>query len=167
MEFQMPDGQFPATEDQTFDILEFMTGALHGWGVFEDRFGRVKERFEVDAFGRWDGDTLVLEETFSYASGRTEQRIWKLSRDGAGSFTGRCADCDGTARGRFADGLATLDYVFLLKLKSRIVRLNFADRFYPVGDSSVVNRTQVSKWGIKVGEVSAVFSKVEALERAA
>jgi hypothetical protein len=110
---------------------------------------------------------LVLEETFSYASVRTEQRIWKLSRDGAGSFAGRCADCDGTARGRLADGLATLDYVFLLKLKSRIVRLNFADRFYPVGDSSVVNRTQVSKWGIKVGEVSAVFSKVEALERAA
>lgn len=155
----MPDGQFPTTSEETFDLFGFMTGELKGWGVFEDRFGRIKERFEVSAVGRWEQDAFVLEEAFVYASGRSENRTWTLHRASSGSYVGSCADCKGEATGAFAVGFATLDYTFILKTDSRTIELKFADRFYPVGSEAVINRTKVTKWGVKVGEVSAVFYK--------
>lgn len=155
----MPDGQFPPSETEQFDLLQFLTGNLTGWGVFEDRLGRVKERFEISATGNWEGDAFVLDEHFTYASGKTEHRVWTLHPQSNGTFIGRCDDCKGEAVGRSIGDHATLDYTFLLKTSKRTLELTFNDRFYPIGETCVVNRTKVSKWGLKVGEISAVFCR--------
>lgn len=157
----MPDGQFPSTDTEHFDLLQFMTGELTGWGAFEDRFGRVKERFEITATGRWTGNRLILDEYFVYASGRSERRVWTLTPTAPAAFIGTCDDCKGEAHGQFGADFATLDYTFLLKTSARTLELRFADKFFPIGKQAVLNRTQVTKWGIKVGEVSAIFCRAD------
>ncbi|MEO1265539.1 MAG: DUF3833 family protein, partial [Pseudomonadota bacterium] len=49
------------------------------------------------------------------------------------------------------------DYKFRLKLKDRSIDLDFADRFFPIGNDGVLNRTVVKKFGIRVGDVTAFF----------
>lgn len=142
-----------------FDLLAFMEGDTSGWGVFEDRFGRVKKSFTVQARGTWEGRSLTLNESFLYGDGSREQRVWQLTAEDAGRFTGRCDDCQGIAHGSNEGLVTTFDYTFLLQMSGRPLALTFADRFYPVGRVGVVNRTRVSKFGLRVGEVSAVFVK--------
>lgn len=147
------------TEPGTFDLLTFMEGETSGWGVFEDRFGRLKKSFTVRARGEWQGQTLTLSEQFVYGDGTSEDRVWLLTPGGGQSFRGECDDCEGIAEGRNQGAVTTFEYSFLLKVGGRRMALSFADRFYPVGLYGVVNRTRVSKYGLRVGEVSAVFVK--------
>ena len=50
-------------------LEEYFLGKTRAWGIFEDRFGKVKRQFVVDIEGTWDGHTLILDENFSYSDG--------------------------------------------------------------------------------------------------
>ncbi|MEM7776219.1 MAG: DUF3833 family protein [Pseudomonadota bacterium] len=153
----------PTTGEQLSpcDLTRFFEGRAVAWGVFEDRFGTVKRRFQIELDGRWVNEaSFELSETFTFSDGETETRIWELvpSPDDR-SFIGRCSDAVGLATGAISPGMAAMRYTFRLKMKDRAVNLEFHDRFYPVGDDGLLNRTRVTKWGIKVGEVTAFFQR--------
>ena len=44
----MPNDMSPLLGHDTFSLTSFLEGRTRAWGVFEDRFGRVKRRFEVE-----------------------------------------------------------------------------------------------------------------------
>ena len=52
-------------------LEEYFSGRTHAWGLFEDRFGKVRRQFTVDITGTWDGETLRLDEHFTYGDGMT------------------------------------------------------------------------------------------------
>ena len=54
-----------------------------------------------------------------------------------------------------------MSYRFRLKLKGREIVVAFDDRLYRMGDTTAVNRATMSKWGIKLGELSLFFQRVE------
>ncbi len=144
------------------DLTRFFHGRATAWGVFEDRFGQVKRRFQIALVGQWDGDTFRLHETFRYDDGEEEERVWNLTPSSDGrSFVGHCADAVGEADGTIAPGIATMRYTFRLKLRDRSIDLAFHDKFYPISAGALLNRTQVTKWGVKVGEVTAFFQRDE------
>ncbi len=62
-------------------------------GQFQDVFGTVRRRFDVEINGTWDGETLTLVEDFVYEDGSTEQRIWTL-RKPARKLAGHRTGCD-------------------------------------------------------------------------
>ena len=114
--------------------------------MFEDRFGNLKREFTVDLEGDWDGTTLTLIEDFLYSDGETEQRIWRITRTGDGTYEGRADDVVGVANG-IARGKA-LNWSYDLMLK--------------VGDSRIkvlINKADVSKFGITIGTVTLFFQK--------
>jgi hypothetical protein len=142
-----------------FDLLSYFEGRTHASGVFEGRGGHQKRRFSVDMMGRAEGSTLVLEEHFLFDNGERQERTWTLTRGDGQNFTGTCEDSVGEARGRFEPGRAYLDSSLRLKVGSRLIAMRFEDVFYDAGDGAVLNRSTVSKWGIRLGQVLILFRK--------
>lgn len=142
-----------------FDLLSWLEGRTTAHGVFEDRRGRVKRRFTVEMNGHAEGDTLRLEEHFAFEDGEHQQRNWVLTRGPDRSFTGHCEDAVSQARGLFDVGVAYLASELLLKVGTRQIAMKFDDAFYQAGDHEVLNRSTVSKWGIRLGQVLILFRK--------
>lgn len=146
-------------ETAPFDVLSWLEGRTTAHGVFEDRKGRIRRRFTVEMTGHAEADTLRLAESFVFADGERQQRTWILTRNGDGGFTGRCEDAVSEARGEFAEGVAYLRSELRLKVGTRLIAMSFDDAFYQAGDDLVLNRSTVSKWGIRLGQVLIVFRK--------
>jgi hypothetical protein len=142
-----------------FDLLSYFEGRTHASGVFEGGGGRQKRRFSVDMTGRAEGSTLVLEEHFLFDNGERQERTWTLTRGDGQTFTGTCEDSVAEARGRFEPGRAYLDSSLRLKVGSRLIAMRFEDVFYDAGEGAVLNRSTVSKWGIRLGQVLILFRK--------
>lgn len=142
-----------------FELTRFLEGRTRAWGVFEDRFGRVRQRLNVEMNGGWDGDTFVLDETFIYDTGAREERTWRITPSGDGRFTATCPDCIGSATGRSDEDSIRMSYRFRLKLEARELIVEFDDRIYRLGDTIAVNRATMRKWGVKLGELSLFFQR--------
>ena len=150
-----------ATRDgaQMFDLPRFLEGQTHAWGVFQDRFGRVRNRFTVEMEGRWEGTRFQLNEAFAYDDGRSETRVWSVTAAVDGQFEASCADCIGRAKGRLEAGFSRMSYTFRLKLPSRTLDVTFDDRIFPMSADTAVNRAIMRKWGIKLGELWVFFQR--------
>ncbi|MFN4140558.1 DUF3833 family protein [Aestuariivirga sp.] len=146
-------------ETAAFDLLSYFEGTTTAVGVFEDRRGRIKRRFAVELTGRARGSALVLDERFLFDDGERQTRVWTLTRGTGEGFAGRCEDSTGEARGRFLKGCATLESELLVRVGSRKLALRFDDVFYDAGAGAVLNRSTVSKWGIRLGQVLILFRK--------
>ncbi len=144
-----------------FELTAFFHGSTRAWGVFEDRFGRLQRRFTVDMQGRWQGPVFVLDERFVYDTGDIENRTWLVTPLGEGRFHATCADCVGSADGQCDADSIRMSYRFRLKLKDRQIVVAFDDRLYRMADATAINRTIMSKWGIKLGELSLFFQRLE------
>lgn len=142
-----------------FELTSFFDGRTTAWGVFEDRFGRLRRRFSVEMNGRWHGDVFTLDETFHYDTGESEQRTWLVSRAENGQFTATCPDCVGRAQGQSDADSVRMAYRFRLKFNTRSFVVQFDDRIYRMDADTAVNRATMSKWGIKLGELSLFFRR--------
>lgn len=152
-----------ADRQPVFELEEYFLGQTRAYGLFEDRGGNIKAEFTVDIVGTMEGDTLVLDEDFSYASGRKEQRTWRIRRTGPASYVGTAADVVGEAEGRIAGN--ALNWKYLLDLDTGdgdTVRLRFDDWMFLQEDGVLLNRARLSKFGFHVGSVTISFRKVDA-----
>jgi Protein of unknown function (DUF3833) len=156
----MANDMSPMRSGALFELTTFLEGRVSAWGIFEDRFGRVRRKFEVEMEGRWRDRLFELNESFRYEDGTTETRVWTVVPGGApGHFTATCADCVGEARGVCDAESIRMRYRFRLRMDARTLNVDFDDRIYRVGDGIAVNRTTMSKWGIKLGELSLFFER--------
>jgi hypothetical protein len=142
-----------------FDLLSYFEGTTTAHGVFEDRKGRLKRRFTAEMTGRTESGRLILDERFLFDDGERQQRVWTLARTSPGQFTGSCQDAVAPAHGTMSDGVATLASRLRLKVSMRHITMDFDDVFYEIGSGLVLNRSTVSKWGIRVGQVLITFRK--------
>ena len=146
-------------DSASFDIMAYFEGRTLADGVFENRNGKIKRRFTLDMTGTAAGNSLTLAETFLFDDGERQARTWILHRGEGEAFTGTCADAVSTAHGRFGAGRASLSSELRLTLGGRRIALRFDDVFYQTGGGTVLNRSMVSKWGIRLGQVLILFRK--------
>lgn len=142
-----------------FDLLSWLEGRTLADGVFEDRGGRVRRRFMVELNGTAEANTLRLHERFVFDNGERQERTWVLTRGADRSFTGRAEDSVSEARGRFDEGVAYLSSELWLKIGKRSLAMHFDDAFYEAGPGLVLNRSTMSKWGIRLGQILIQFRK--------
>ncbi len=145
--------------DGAFDLIAYLDGSVRAWGVFEDRAGRVRRRFVADLAGRRDGSHFVIDEEFRFDDGAVEQRQWKFERGEGGAFHATATDVIGQAEGRAEAGGARMRYQFRLAIKGRSVVVDFDDRFYPIDGDRIINRATVSKFGVRLGELTMLFER--------
>lgn len=149
-----------ARESPPLDLRSYFNGPLLAHGIFTDRAGKVQRRFIVRLMGRWQGDEGVLEEDFEYSDGARERRIWQLRRLGEGRWSGRAADVLGEAQGRSAGNALRWSYTLKLPVDGKVVEVDFDDWMYLLDDKVMLNKAQMSKFGIRLGEVTLSFQKL-------
>lgn len=146
-------------ETRRFELTKFLEGKSEAWGIFEDRFGKLRRRIGVEMFGHWQGSLFHLHERFIYDGEVHEERTWIVTPLGDGRFTATCPDCVGVAHGRCDEQSIKMFYRFRLKLNGREIVVSFDDRIYRMGDGIAVNRATMRFWGVKLGELSLFFRR--------
>jgi hypothetical protein len=149
-------------------LEEYFDGRSKAWGVFEDRFGTIRRQFTVDIEGDWDPETrtLTLVEDFDYSDGETERRVWTLKKTAENTYEGTAEGVVGTASGEIAGNAFNWHYTFDLPVGDSTWRVNFDDWMFLQPDGVIVNRADVSKWGIDIGRALIMFQKLDDTETA-
>jgi hypothetical protein len=147
-------------------IEEYFAGETLAWGIFEDRFGRLRRQFTVDITGTWDGEQLVLDERFVYSDGETDRRVWKIRKTGPHTYEGLADDVVGAARGEAYGNALNWKYDMDLKVGDGTMRVHFNDWMFLQPSGVLLNRARVTKLGFKLGEVTLAFMKPDARETA-
>ena len=151
-----------AAEKPALDLKTYFNGELVAHGLFTDRSGKVARRFTVQMTGTWEGGKGTLDERFTYSDGKTERRVWKLTDEGQGRWTGRADDVVGVAEGQSAGNALNWRYTLALPVDGKVYEVQFDDWMYLMDERVMLNKAVMSKFGIKLGEVTLSFYKQEA-----
>ena len=142
------------------DLRQYFNGKLLAHGIVTDRAGKVTQRFTVKLTGTWVGDVGTLDEQFSHADGRQEQRIWTITRLADGRYTGRAGDVQGEAQGQASGNALNWRYTLLQPVDGQTWALQFDDWMFLVDEKVMINRAEFSKFGIRLGEVLLSFQRL-------
>ena len=149
-----------AAERPLLDLREYFNGRITAQGIFTGRSGEVKRRFTVTMDCAWQGDVGTLDEEFVYSDGERQRRVWKLVRHADGRYTGTAGDVVGEAEGRTAGNAFNWRYTLSLPVGGRVFEVQMDDWMYLMdGGRTVINRAVMSKFGVRVGELTLAFAK--------
>ena len=159
-----PACRIPSADDtalalRALDLFEFFAGNTRAWGLFEDRFGKVRRQFRVDISGRVVRGSLILDEQFFYLDGERSTRTWRIQREGEDGYSGQADDLIGSAHGLSAGNAVEWRYRMQLAIGRRNWQFDFDDRMYLQPDGVLLNRSKVRKFGFEVGSVTLAYAK--------
>lgn len=150
------EGSTPAFRPESYFL-----GSAQAWGMFQDRFGKIRREFTVSIDGSMDGDILVLDENFVYADGETDQRVWRITKVGDDTYEGRADDIVGIATGRAVGRALRWRYAFDLPMGDNTIRVTFDDWMFQQDERVMINRSTISKFGVELGQVHIFFLRDE------
>jgi hypothetical protein len=176
-----------ASEKPVLDLQQYFNGTLDAYGVFTDRSGTVVKRFTVVMRCSWSGDVGVLDEDFTYADGSTQKRVWRLTKLPDDRYTGTAGDVVGTAQGQARGNAFYWNYTLSLPVGGKpsdagppqgasappggsapreagsvgatIIDVQMDDWMYLMTDRVMLNKATMTKFGVKLGEVTLSFTK--------
>ena len=140
-------------------IEEYLSGNVKAWGILQNRSGKVTRQFSADLDGKWDGKQLILDEKFVWNDGEIQNRQWTINKIDEHNYEGTAGDVVGTAKG-FSYGPAfKFEYVLLVPVKGREMKITFDDWIFKQDNRVAINRATMTKFGIKVAELTVMFVK--------
>lgn len=140
-------------------LEEYFDGKTTAYGLFEDRFGKVRRQFRVDITGEVEGDRLTLTEKFVYDDGERDTRIWEIDILGDGRYRGTAGDVPGHAEGQVSGNAFNWKYKVDLKVGDSVWNVGFNDWMFLMDDDVLINRAYVTRYGIEIGQVTIAFRK--------
>jgi hypothetical protein len=149
-----------AGQQPQLDLVRFFESPVEAWGMFQKRSGEVVKRFHVQVSSRRDGERLILDEHFLYSDGTRQQRVWILTPQGDGRWTGRAADVVGEAHGQVAGNALRWRYSLLLPVDGSTYEVSLDDWMYLMDADTLINRSSMSKLGVELGQVTLFFRRV-------
>ncbi len=145
-------------EKPRLDIRQYFSGTVDGWGMVQDRSGKLLRRFHVVIVCTWNGDTGTLDESFEWSDGKKEKRVWTIVKSGD-RYTGSAADVIGSASGEAAGSALRWTYVLKLPADQGGHAVDVDDWMYLVDEDTLLNRSTINKFGIRFGEITIGFRK--------
>jgi hypothetical protein len=146
-------------EKPLLDLRQYFSGELVAHGIFTDRSGKVVRRFVVQMTCSWQGNQGTLDERFTYSDGKSERRVWRLTDLGNGRYEGRADDVVGVAQGIAAGNALNWRYTLALPVEGRVWEVQFDDWMFLVDERVMLNKAVMSKFGIRLGEVTLAFQR--------
>ena len=140
-------------------IEDYLSGDVKAWGILQNRSGKVIRQFSADLNGKWDGNQLVLNEKFNWSDGEVQNRQWKINKIDEHNYEGTAADVVGKAKGYSYGPAFKFEYVLLVQVKGKEMKITFDDWIFKQDDKVAINRATMTKFGIKVGELTVLFQK--------
>ena len=154
------DGNNYKTQEPAFDLESFFTGKVTAWGIVQNRSGEIVQRFEVNIDGSINDGKLILDETFKYGVGDGPiKRIWTISQNADGTYTGNAGDIAGDATGISFGNAFNFSYEMDLTVDGGTYCVNFDDWFWSFDDNNMMNRSYIKKFGIVMAEVTIFMQK--------
>ncbi|SFJ27622.1 DUF3833 domain-containing protein [Jannaschia pohangensis] len=160
--------QFPSQKASEYadnlpliDLKAHLDGKLACDGMIFGPTGRVTSRFRAIMNTTWDGPKGVMDEHFIYDDGSTQDRQWRLTVADDGSVRAEADDVIGAGRGRMAGNAFGMRYRIRLPEKSGGHVLDAVDWMYLQEDGTILNRSQFTKFGVKVAELFATIRPIE------
>lgn len=152
-----------------FRLDQFFDGPSVATGIFQDRSGRVRNRFVMHLLGTWQGERGSLSERFLFLDDRgqttTAERIWQLKLEDHGHFVGTAkgsaGDIVGEAKGESLGYAMHWRYVVRQPVGGKFFKLRADDWMYLIDADHVINRTRMFFLGFFIGEVSIEIHRLE------
>ena len=140
-------------------IEDYLSGNVKAWGILQNRSGKVTRQFSARLNGTWDGKQLILNEKFNWSDGEVQKRQWIINKIDEHHYEGTAGDVVGTAKG-FSYGPAfKFEYVLLVQVKGKNMKITFDDWIFKQDDKVAINRATMTKFGVKVAELTVLFQK--------
>lgn len=146
-------------EKPVLDVQKYLNGTLDAWGIFQGRSGAVEKRFHVVIEAQWNANVGTLDEHFTWSDGTTSRRVWTLTQQADGTLIGRANDVVGDAFGEVSGNALRWRYVLALPVDDKVYQVNFDDWMFLMDDKVMMNRSTMSKWGFRLGEITLTFIK--------
>ena len=140
-------------------IEDYLSGDVKAWGILQNRSGKVIRQFSADLNGKWDGNQLVLNEKFNWSDGEVQNRQWKINKIDEHNYEGTAADVVGKAKGYSYGPAFKFEYVLLVRVKGKEMKITFDDWIFKQDEKVAINKATMTKFGIKVGELTVLFQK--------
>jgi hypothetical protein len=155
------NGTFRPPFPERLDISSFFAGRSQAWGMVIDRRGRALRRFIVDIEGSVSGSELVLDESFRFDDGSTDERVWTIDCAGR-TVAGHAHDVVGTAHGQIEGPALTWRYELMLPVGKRCFRVAFDDLMVMADHETLLSRAVIRKFGLRMAEVIIAFRRLPA-----
>lgn len=141
------------------DLMQFFDGSLTAHGIVQDYSGKVVRRFTVKMFASWEGNNGEIKEWFIYDDGEKQTRVWNIVTLGDGNYSGRANDILGEAKGRAVGMALQWEYEMMLPVDDSEYQVRFDDWMFLVDDNTIINRSDIIKFGVTMAEVTLVITK--------
>ena len=142
---------------------QYFMGYIEATGVFIDRFGAIRRRFNVSINGQKTDEGFSLEEYFLFDDGENETRKWFIKKIDQNTYAGKCDDVCGEAIGYLHDSHLSWNYHFNLKIFNRKIKVKFEDVMVQQTPFIMLNNAKIKKYGFLLGEVFISFKKSQHL----
>jgi len=140
-------------------IEEYFQGKVKAWGMLQARSGEVKRQFVADMKGKFDGQNLILDETFVWSDGEKQERRWVIKKVGDNTYEGTASDVVGIAKGVSFGSVFKFEYKLLVPYKNKKIKIKFDDWIFLQDKKTAINKAILTKFGFKVGELTVFFIK--------
>ncbi len=118
-------------------IENYLSGNVKAWGVLQNRSGKVTRQFSADLDGRQ----------------------WQITKIDDNNYEGTAGDVVGKAKGYSYGPAFKFEYVLLVPVKGKEIKITFDDWIFKQDDRVAINRATMTKFGIRVAELTVVFIK--------
>ncbi len=142
-----------------FVLEDYFQGRTYAYGLFETGDRRLKRSFTVVADGVAEQGGFTLHERFLWNDGERQTRTWHFKKLKAGHYQGRADDVVGAADVTTLGNAMRIQYKLRLPQGKSSITVNVDDWSHLFADGAVINRADVSKFGIHVGRITLTFIK--------
>ncbi len=140
-------------------IEEYFQGKVKAWGMLLSRSGQVKRQFTANMNGEFDGQNLILDETFIWNDGEKQERKWDIRKIDNNTYEGTASDVVGIAKGVSFGSAFKFEYQLLIPYKNKKIKVRFDDWIFKQDDKTAINKATLTKFFFKVGELIVFFVK--------
>ena len=145
------------------DLAEFFDGKLTAAGIVQDFSGKVTRKFTVTMEAQWSdtpqGKQGVINEWFVYDDGEKQTRVWTIIDKGNGKYQGTANDILGIAQGEAQGSALRWRYDMILPVDGSEYEVHFDDWMFLVDQNTIINKSDIIKFGVTVAQVTLVISK--------
>lgn len=138
----------------------FFDGELKAYGMVLDRSGNLLRRFDADLTASWQGNNGEIKEWFEFDDGEKTTRIWQLEKTADNQYQGQAADVVGIAKGRTEGSALYWQYQLEINVDGKDYVVTLDDWMFLMDQKRLFNRTDMSKFGFKVGEIILFIEKL-------
>ena len=144
-------------------LNEFFEGNLTAHGIVKNRSNEVIRHFNVSMIGSWNDDGIgTLVEHFIFDDNSTQQRTWTFKpiiTDEGKQYLAHANDTLEPVLTHISGNAFFMNYDLLINYNGDDIYVNIDDKMYLMNDSTIINESVMTKYGIEVGYFTLTIIK--------